>query len=131
MTEFLFFQTEPNALLLVGRDEPAHDRPCSDFEIQQLLEDFVSDFEDINRSNVVVQHHGYEKYCVKELLKITQYYNLSFTKCKKQNIIDSIVCFETNPENTDIVQKRLRLWGYMNEISNDPKMKMYVVWKSI
>lgn len=75
----------------------------------------------------------YEKeYTIKDLLKICNYYgidkNVKTSKCKKQDIISTIVYFESLPENFYIVQKRNTLWKYVNELLNDPKMKKFVIW---
>lgn len=75
----------------------------------------------------------YNQECtVKDLLKICQYYSIDkcikTSKCKKPDIIDTIVYFENLPENKEIVKKRNRMWAYMQELSNDPKMKKYLIW---
>ena len=69
---------------------------------------------------------------VKDLLKICQYYgidkNIKASKCKKQDIISTIVFFESLPENVKIVNKRHKMWAYIVELTNDPKMKKYIIW---
>ena len=73
-----------------------------------------------------------EQYTVKDLLKICSYYSLDkdirTSKCKKQDIIATIVYFENLPENIEIVQKRHRMWAYITELLNDQKMKKFVIW---
>ena len=73
-----------------------------------------------------------QEYTIKDLLKICQYYGIDkyikSAKCKKYDIISSIVYFESLPENFELVQKRNRMWAYMMELTNDPKMKKYVIW---
>jgi hypothetical protein len=73
-----------------------------------------------------------QEYNVKDLLKICQYYgidkNIKSSKCKKQDIISTIIYFESLPENYAIVQKRNLMWAYMNELVNDQKMKKYLIW---
>ena len=73
-----------------------------------------------------------EEYTVKDLLKICSYYGLDkdirTSKCKKQDIIATIVYFESMPENYEIVQKRNRMWAYITELLHDPKMKKYVIF---
>jgi hypothetical protein len=73
-----------------------------------------------------------EEYGVKDLLKICAYYgidkNIRTSKCKKQDIISTLVYFESLPENFDIVQKRNRMWAYITELMNDPKMKKYIIF---
>ena len=73
-----------------------------------------------------------EEYSVKELLKICNYYgidkNIRTSKCKKQDIISTIVYFEGLLENYLIVQQRNLMWAYMTELNNDSKMKKYSIW---
>ena len=72
-------------------------------------------------------------YTKPELLKICNYYGLDKYvkehKLKKQDIINSIVYFESLPKNNDIVQKRYLMWENIYELLNDPKMKKYIIWK--
>jgi hypothetical protein len=74
----------------------------------------------------------YEEHTVKDLLKICNYYgidkDIKSSKCKKQDIISTIIYFESMPENFEIVEKRNKMWMYMTEILNDVKMKKYIIW---
>lgn len=74
----------------------------------------------------------YKEYTVKQLLRICDYYDIEkyvkIAKYKKQEIISSIVYFESLPENAEIVNKRHNLWSYMVELVNDSKMKRYLIW---
>ena len=90
--------------------------------------------------NYFVNKHSYgndevfydEEYTVKDLLKICSYYGIDkdirMSKCKKQDIIATIIYFESLPENFEIVQKRNRMWAYITELLNDQKMKKYVIF---
>ena len=49
-------------------------------------------------------------------------------KCKKQDIVSTIVFFEGQSENTEIVNRRHNMWAYMTELATDPKMRMYLLW---
>jgi hypothetical protein len=74
----------------------------------------------------------YADYTIKNLLKICNYYGLDksvkASKCKKQDIIDTVIYFESLPENAVIVHNRITMWEYMSAIMNDPKMKQYVLF---
>lgn len=74
----------------------------------------------------------YQEYTVKELLRICDYYDIEkyvkSAKCKKLDIISSIVYFESLPENAEIVNRRHTVWCYIMELIHDPKMKKYVIW---
>ena len=87
----------------------------------------------LHKSNFGNDELFYEQeYTVKDLLKICSYYGLDkdirTSKCKKQDIIATIVYFESLPENFEIVQKRNRMWAYVTELLHDPKMKKYIIW---
>jgi hypothetical protein len=73
-----------------------------------------------------------EEYTVKDLMKICQYYdiskNIKASKCKKQDIILTIVYFESLEENYDLVQQRHKMWSHMSELIADPKMRCYLLW---
>jgi len=73
-----------------------------------------------------------EEYKVKDLLKICQYYgiakNVKASKCKKQDIISTIIYYESTSENYEIVEKRHKMWAYMTELLEDPKMKNYLLF---
>jgi hypothetical protein len=74
----------------------------------------------------------YNECTIKELLKICEYYdidkNVKAAKCKKQDIISTIVYFESLSENCEIVSKRNKMWAYMAELLYDSKMKKYILW---
>jgi hypothetical protein len=74
----------------------------------------------------------YNAHTIKELMKICQYYdlakNVKGAKCKKADIVATIVFFEAQPENKKIVNKRNKMWAYMKELANDPNMKEYILW---
>jgi hypothetical protein len=73
-----------------------------------------------------------EEYTVKDLLKICEYYgidkNIRTSKCKKIDIITTLVYFESLPENAVIVEKRNRMWAYITELLQDPKMKKFIIF---
>jgi hypothetical protein len=87
----------------------------------------------LHKSNYGNDELFYEQeYTVKDLLKICSYYGLDkdirTSKCKKQDIIATLVYFENLPENVEIVQKRNIMWAYITELLHDPKMKKYVIF---
>jgi hypothetical protein len=71
-----------------------------------------------------------EEYKLKDLIKICQYYGMTkgIKNLKKQDIISSIIYFENSPENYEIVEKRHKMWAYMTELLEDPKMKGYLLF---
>jgi hypothetical protein len=71
-------------------------------------------------------------YTAKQLLLICDFYNISkqmkINKYTKTDIINSLVLFENNPNNFEIVLKRKQFWFYINELKRDKFMKKYVLW---
>jgi hypothetical protein len=71
-------------------------------------------------------------YTVKQLLLICEYYNIlkevKMTKCNKEEIINTVVLFESNPSNYNIACRRKQLWFYINEIKSDKFMKKFILW---
>ena len=95
------------------------------FDINSILNELTDECTDY------LTDFYYEKeYTIKELLKICDYYGIdkNISKCKKQEIISSIIFFESLPENSNIVKRRHEMWEYILKLKNDPKMKKYVLW---
>ena len=114
----------------------------NDFEIQKMLSEFDEEYIPIVNEDMIyyTQKNFYgddelyytHEYTVKELMQICNYYgidkHIKTSKCKKQDIISTIVFFESLPENFESVQQRHKMWAYMKELINDSKMKKYVIW---
>lgn len=99
------------------------------------LEDFMAEIEnsELNDDLVLTQMINYrENFTVKELLLICDYYGfakeLKNNKCNKEQIIEILISFEADLNNSDIVFKRQNMWFYINELKNDKFMKKYVLW---
>jgi len=134
--------------------EEKDDDKNNEFEIEKMMDEFnqeivSNDFDswivkddtilDENELNYFINKNTYgndelfyeQEYTVKDLLKICSYYGLDkdirISKCKKQDIISTLVYFERLTENYEIVQKRNRMWAYITELLNDSKMKKIVI----
>jgi hypothetical protein len=65
---------------------------------------------------------------VKQLLTICEYYGLKqLKKANKLTIIHSLVEFENNVENKEMVHKRKHLCFYIEELKKDKFMKKYIL----
>ena len=116
-----FFLNETNTNNAINNDE-----------IQNLFIDFEKE-EDFNEDLVeVYETEELEACTIKDLLKICHYYGIDksvkASKCKKTDIISTIMYFESLPENVELVEKRNRMWAYIKELLNDSKMKQFVIW---
>ena len=78
------------------------------------------------------EYYYNEEYKLKDLMKICQYYgiakNVKASKCKKQDVVSTIIYFENCPENYDIVFNRHKMWACMTELLEDPKMRCYLLF---
>ena len=88
---------------------------------------------EIGNDLIVPQMINYnENFTVKQLLIICEYYgfakDLKTNKYNKEQIINFLVSFESDPTNSDIVFKRQNMWFYMNELKNDKFMKKFILW---
>jgi hypothetical protein len=109
-------------------------------EIEKMMEELDNDNEENennNQPNYNILFGNDEtyytnEYTIKDLLKICNYYgiekNVKSSKCKKKDIIETIVYFESLPENVELVEKRNRMWAYITELLNDNIMKKYLIW---
>jgi hypothetical protein len=80
-----------------------------------------------------ISSKSFKEYNINELLKICDYYGLikyvKMAKYKKNDIIQSILLFESDEHNNEIVQRRYTMWHYMSELTKDSCMKKYIIWK--
>ena len=99
------------------------------------IEEFMAEMEtnEFNDDLTVPKMINYhENFTVKELLLICDYYgfskDLKNNKCNKDQIIEILVSFESNLNNSDIVFKRQNMWFFINELKNDKFMKRFLLW---
>ena len=107
----------------------------NDLEEKINIEEFMAEIEnsELNDDLTFPKMINYnENFTVKELLIICDYYGfakeLKNSKCNKEQIIEILVSFESEPINDDIVNKRQTLWFYIGQLKNDKFMKKYVLW---
>lgn len=112
-----------------------------DDNIEQKNDDFIYDLNELlnmeyifkDEDNLCTKLIHYDiNYTVKQLFLICEYYgiakDLRITKCNKTDILNTLIIYENNIENIEIVKKRKNLWHYMTELKNDKFMKKYVLW---
>ena len=103
----------------------------NNFNIDEIMMEV--DNTELNYELCIPQMINYrENYTLKELLLICEYYGfakeLKNNKYNKEQIIEYLVSFESDNNNSDIVFKRLNMWFYINELKNDKFMKKFVLW---
>ena len=106
-----------------------------DFSYDDLLHDVNSHEKIINKDEMdefsndytVLSIHYKENFVKKELERIAGYYEISKRKKRKDDLVNDIVLFEINIENTYIVERRKELWMYMEEIKSDSYLNKFLV----
>ena len=90
---------------------------------------YMENMWDDNLANEFMTQQFYyeDNYTVKELHHIANYYDISKRKKKKAELIDDIIAFELDNENSEIVETRKRLWFYLNEIKNDNYLSKFII----
>jgi len=70
--------------------------------------------------NLIAQHVDYfENYTLKMLHHIANYYEIPKRRLKKEELIELIIQFENESENSLNVYNRKRCWHYIHELQND------------
>jgi hypothetical protein len=64
----------------------------------------------------------------KELTKILQYYGIQKGKMVKDEMLQILLLFETEPINKLIVERRMRLWHNIQELKTDPYFSKYILF---
>lgn len=70
----------------------------------------------------------YNEHNVKSLTQLLQYYGIYKQKMVKNEMIQVLALFETQEENINIVNKRMRLWRNIEELKADPFFSKYIMF---
>ena len=97
-------------------------------QINELLEKYEYTEDDFTAPQMV----DYQlNYTVKGLFTIGEYYgiakNMKACKLNKEQIIEAIIMFENDMLNYELVQKRKRLWFFMDELKKDKFMRKFLL----
>src|SRR6056300_144455 len=91
--------------------------------------DFHEEFQFFDQDNIMAQHIDYfENYTVKMLQHIANYYKIPKSKLKKEELIQLIIQFENQEENSEIVYNRKKMLHYMNELKNDSYFSKFLIF---
>ena len=91
--------------------------------------DYMEMCANVAMDDYIAQEVEYQtNYTKKELDKISEYYEISKRKKKKQDLIEEIVLFEKDPENIEVVFQRKKLWSYIQEIKGDKYLSKYLIF---
>jgi hypothetical protein len=139
--DFLEFDNNNGNINFFFNDNNDNDNDNSDIYNNNniSINDFLLETDKLTKYNAIRIGYGEmlelyydEHYLVNDLLRICDYYGLLKTikslKCKKQEIIYTIVLYEKDIINKDQVEKRHQLWSYINELKNDKYMKQFIAF---
>mgnify|MGYP002642124688 CR=1 FL=1 len=91
--------------------------------------DFQEEFQFFDEDNIMAQHIDYfENYTVKMLQHIANYYKIPKAKLKKEELIQLIIQFENQDENSEEVYNRKRMWHYITELKNDSYFSKFILF---
>ena len=112
-------------------NDEINDEMNDEIDLSDILKEINNEEKNIDKLFHEVLNYNVN-YTVKQLLLICEYYNIlkevKMTKCNKEEIINNIVLFESNPDNYNIVCRRKQYWFYINELKNDKFMKKFILW---
>ncbi len=82
----------------------------------------------LSNNNICQELDYSDKYSVKDLIKIIEYYGLPKSKMKKNELIQLIILYETDENNYEIVQRRKMLWYFIDELKIDTYLSKYILF---
>jgi hypothetical protein len=104
----------------------------NEIDFTNLIREFEKKSIDINL-DLDKETNDLSRYNITELNKICEYYgllkNIKMAKYKKIEIINAIQYFEEDELNSQIVEKRKKLWANVHELLEDKIMRKYIIWK--
>ena len=83
---------------------------------------------DCNISHAILEIEYSTNYNVKGLAQIMDYYDLSKKNMRKDEMIQMIIMFETDPNNLKIVNRRRRMYKYINELKRDKYFSKFILY---
>ena len=100
-------------------------------DLQNLM-DFVNNKLENNENNENSEYEAQKlyydlNYTVSEIKLFLKYYDISYRKMKKENMIQCLVLFEMNKDNESIVSMRKQMWFYLKELQSDSFFKQFVL----
>ena len=69
----------------------------------------------------------YNQFTKKELERICDYYSINKRKKRKNDLIQDIIIFEQDIQNSELVDKRIELWYCIEKIKNDNYLKKFLI----
>lgn len=114
------------------KDNNNYDKNLS-YEITEMLNELENKNTKNNHNHDIAKLVDYTlNYKIKDLYLICDYYGIlkevKQNKFNKEQIINIIINFENDVNNSEIVYTRLNMWFYINELKNDKFMKKFILF---
>ena len=94
-----------------------------------FFSDFKEQFDIFDHDNMTALHVDYfENYNLKMLYHIANYYNIPKKKLRKEELIQLIILFENDPDNTLAVYNRKRFWHYLHVLKSDQYFGKFIIF---
>lgn len=97
-------------------------------KLSSLNNSKISNIEFDTDTFVAKQLDYQENYLIADLKKIADYYEIPTRKLRKDDIIQEIVIYESNPDNSETYLKRLQSWYWLKELKEDSKLKHFILF---
>jgi len=106
---------------------------ASSVDIESLMAEFESKTAspaplNIQDKAIALELEYSTNHTVKQLSQILDYYEISKRKLRKDEMVQILVMFETDPHNSSIVSRRKRLWANIQELREDSYFAKFVVF---
>jgi len=87
------------------------------------------DGENLNHTFLEVEYST--NYNVKGLSQIMDYYELSKKNMRKDEMVQLIILFETDPTNFKMVTRRRRMWQHIHELKRDKYFSKFILFTMV
>jgi len=85
---------------------------------------------DTDNYDIEIMLQYYSAYTVKSLVQILHYYGLQKNKMVKEEMLQVLLFFESDPQNKSTVERRMRLWRNIQELKLDPYFSKYIFFSA-
>ena len=79
----------------------------------------------ISRDEIVTKFDYLIEIIVKSFIK-SGFINFN----EKDEMVQMLIMFEEDPENIEIVERRRRMWSYVNELKEDKYFSKYIIFST-
>lgn len=100
-------------------------------DIMKCIEENEKEIKDDDGQNFstiyFLMEEEYNQFTKKELERICDYYSINKRKKRKNDLIQDIIIFEQDIQNSELVDKRIELWYCIEQIKNDKYLKKFLI----